>query len=64
MVHPVFIDQLVRERHADLLSCARRARGQRARGQRARASSRDNVRERLGWLLVEWGLHLATRTAP
>ncbi len=56
MTHPVFTEAVVRQRHANLLATAHRGRARPVRPPRLR-----NRRQRLGWLLVEWGLHLATK---
>ncbi|WP_181782175.1 hypothetical protein [Pseudonocardia pini] len=55
--HPLVLDGLVRERHADLRREVVRAR---LRHEARRARRRPGrVRERTGWLLVEVGLRLA-----
>ncbi|WP_113644993.1 hypothetical protein [Prauserella sp. PE36] len=48
MTHPDFLDALVHQRRASLRRSASR-----------RRHRRRTLRERLGWLLVDWGLRLA-----
>lgn len=62
-MHPIFVSTLVRDRHTQL---------QRARQRHARAPAThhactarpDTFRQRLGWLLIHWGLRLATADNP
>jgi len=60
-LHPLVVDGLVRERHADLVREAQRARLRRqARQVRCRSGT---LRRRAGWALVEIGLRLAVPRA-
>jgi len=56
-LHPLVVDGLVRDRHAELRRDLERAR---LRGEARRARRRPGrLRERAGWVLVEVGLRLA-----
>lgn len=55
MTHPFHVDAVVRQRRAELQATARASRYGRGDVPRQHAT-----RERVGWLLVEWGLRLAT----
>jgi hypothetical protein len=60
LLHAVLADQLVRERHAELLRAADRHRLRRLVSERRKRS----VRGRIGWWLVEAGLRLALSGNP